>query len=708
MASSINKASIMSYGSPDIKYYVTYTASRSSNSSVKYTFTIKTYLVGNDEAWLGKGHDLVAYVTVNGVQNTVTLKTSSEKWSGGSSSGNLKSTQSVSVTCPSTSGGTKQTVTFQVVNSYGSAGDVKTADYYVTSPALLSTDCTAPTTFTASSNNFETDVTLTWSGAKSGTNNSIESYLIRYRTSSNNSTWGSWTDLTTVSSTSTSGNKTIDMSSKVSRGYYVQFAIRTQGKAGSSYYSSWAYSSSIRRKPYTKCTSPTSFTVTPDMDSTSQFDIQATLTWSGATSGSNNSINGYLIRYRTSSNNSTWGSWTDLTTIATTKTSGSITVDLSSLITRKHYVQFAIRTQGKAGSSYYSSWIFANTKDSSDKATSFQRNPYSACIAPTTVTLTSEKDLDGNTHSDIFETRVTIQWDGASAGANNNIVGYYVQVKLKDDATGKWEDTCYDLDGNANQQTQINTILSNGTYTAYLDWISRGKTATILMATLGSAGSSYYSAYKGYDVEIKRNSIPNAVSLISVPNLPSLEFSNGNDIVLNWEKPNDIDDNIHHYRIQVSIGSKNDVIDYYGTTMLSNSAKVVWTDLIGDLSENANAMTFTDPLTSNSYIVLNGSATTHTLKSTNAYYIQIDNSNTNATDSLVQFRIVAIDIFGVYADVGYVYSPIITRYDMTGVAIGINGKWVNCQLFVGTNGSWVEQDVSAGINGVWVDTDDGV
>jgi hypothetical protein len=58
---------------------------------------------------------------------------------------------------------------------------------------------------------------------------------------------------------------------------------------------------------------------------------------------------------------------------------------------------------------------------------------------------------------------------------------------------------------------------------------------------------------------------------------------------------------------------------------------------------------------------------------------------TNASDYVenngqIQFGVRAIDVFGECQN-DYTWTDIITRYDITGVAIGINGKWVNCQLY---------------------------
>lgn len=649
MASSINNAKIGVTGSPDIYYNVTYKASRPSNSKAKYTFTVKTSIGDHETSWLGTGYVLTLYITVGGVQESVVLKKYDESWT---TDGVVLSTKTVSVTCPSTTANANQTVTFQVVNKSsafdGSAGEIKTTNYYVTSPALLYTDCTAPTTFTVSSNNFEDDVTLKWSGAKAGTNNSIKYYYIQYAVSSNNSTWGSWTGLKSVASTSTSGSYTADMSSKVSRGYYVKFRIRTEGSAGSDYYSSYKTSNSIRRNPYTKCTAPTSFTMTSDMSGTSQFDIKVTLAWSGATSGSNNAISAYLIRYRTSSDKSTWSSWADLKTIATTKTSGSVTVDLSSLVTRKHYVEFAIRTQGKAGSSYYSSWKYYQT--------SLQRNPYTKCTAPTSVMISSEADTSGTKYPDVFNSSITIMWTGAKAGENNNIKRYYIEYRVSSDGStwGSWTIL---------QSSNLTPVGTESTTIDVSGKVNRGAYMQVHIRTEGEAGNSYYSEYISSNV-IRRNSIPVAPTSFYIKSPLSLEYSKGDNIVLSWNQSADSDNNLKYYQLQARITTDG----VWGS----------WTSVNTKIGK---------------------STLSYTIASTLDLYTQV------ANDEKVQFRIRAYDNFGEVSS--YKTSSVVTRYDMTGVAIGINGKWVNCQLFVGTDGSWVEQVVSAGISDVWVDADDG-
>lgn len=73
--------------------------------------------------------------------------------------------------------------------------------------------------------------TFSWSGATSGVSNSIKDYYIAYQYGS-----GDWTYASTAS-TSYTFTPSTDY-----RGSTLRFAVQTRGSAGSSYYSSWAYS----------------------------------------------------------------------------------------------------------------------------------------------------------------------------------------------------------------------------------------------------------------------------------------------------------------------------------------------------------------------------------------------------------------------------------------------------------------------------------
>ena len=83
-------------------------------------------------------------------------------------------------------------------------------------------------------------LTISWSGAESGTNNTISGYDIYYKIGSA-PTMSSYTDMASVSSTSTSSSKsfTVPSSASNNRGNAFYAMVRTKGTAGASYYSSW-------------------------------------------------------------------------------------------------------------------------------------------------------------------------------------------------------------------------------------------------------------------------------------------------------------------------------------------------------------------------------------------------------------------------------------------------------------------------------------
>lgn len=528
----------------------------------------------------------------------------------------------------------------------------------------IKSSCTKPSTFTASSNNFEDNVTLKWSGAGSGIGNSIASYLIKYRTSSNGSSWGSWTNLSTVASTSASGSKTIDMSSKVSRGYYVQFAIRTQ-PSNTSYASSYAYSDTLRRKPYTKCTAPSSFGITSD-----QFETTITLKWSGASAGTNNSISSYYIQYRVSDNGSTWGEWTKLKTISTNKAYYSVDINVSDKVERGQYVQCRIRTQGSAGSSYYSSYKTSG---------SIQRNPYTDCTAPSKVTLASTNDLKGNAHNDIFQDTIIVSWSKASSGTNNSVDSYKIEYQ-----------TATTQNGFSGSWTYHSSTKSTSTAINAVPLVDIGKYIRFRVTAISNI-AGYDSTPTISSTVMKRNGSPNSISNFSVTP-KSLEFSKGENIKLTWSKSVDTDDNVYYYDLEVCVRSKKTTTDdtwYTGDT---------WYKLLGSRSENPKTITLSD-----NTIALNSSAVSHTVSSDNTYYNQVDNiSSTTATTPYISFRIRAVDVFG--ASSAYTYSHILTRHDLPAVYYGIDDEWVKCQLFVGVNNKWVEHIVYVGEDGSWKET----
>ena len=114
------------------------------------------------------------------------------------------------------------------------------------------TACSAPTSCSLSSTLSTGNVILSWSGASAGTSNSITGYKIQRCESSNGSSWGSWADLATVNSTSTSASLTVSPPSTA--GNYYKYRVLTMGSAGPSYYSGWLESSNSLRRDHAPLT----------------------------------------------------------------------------------------------------------------------------------------------------------------------------------------------------------------------------------------------------------------------------------------------------------------------------------------------------------------------------------------------------------------------------------------------------------------------
>lgn len=179
----------------------------------------------------------------------------------------------------------------------GASSSVKLTTRYPTA-------CGAPTAASVAPNLAESNPTLAWSGATSGTLNAISSYEIQYSQSDDLLSWGAWTALKTV--TSSSGSGTTDVNLPAARGRYRKYQIRARGAAGSDYYSGWKETGAVRYNQLP--TPPTSVTASPEVYATGVI----TLAYPGATDPDGN-LSGHNIQYAVSTDNgASWGAWTAL------------------------------------------------------------------------------------------------------------------------------------------------------------------------------------------------------------------------------------------------------------------------------------------------------------------------------------------------------------------------------------------------------------
>ena len=76
-----------------------------------------------------------------------------------------------------------------------------------------------------------------------------------------------------------------------------------------------------------------------------------------------------------------------------------------------------------------------------------------------------------------------------------------------------------------------------------------------------------------------------------------------------------------------------------------------------------------------------------------------------ANEQYIKLKIVPVDMFCGSTQIETLKSGAlilaIQRYDRSGIALGINSAWVDCQIYYCTNGVWSEVDVCAGVNNSW-------
>lgn len=471
----INGVKLTVGSGPTVIYTITYTKSRPSNTQMKYNFSISCAL-GSSGSYIGSGYALLCTMTVNGASAQVRIKANdNDNWSG-----TTPRVKTVSVTCTSTTGNATQAVNFKVVSdgrmALNSSGIINNSSYTVLSSPLLITACGAPTVCSLNPTLTETTSILSWSGAKAGTNNAISAYEIQYSESTNNSSWGNWITGTTVSSTATSGSYAVTAAG--TRGNYRRYRVRTRGSAGASYYSGWKTSTNSVRKN-TAPTRPSSVTASPIAYSTENINV----VWSGA-SGGTSVIKGYQIARRTSTNNSTWGAWTVITTVNLSATSGSY-LDTAPSRTPGTYTQYGVWTIDAL-----------NVYSAETISGSIQCN-ITACGAPTVLSLSNT----------IAEGSLTLSWSGASGGAGNPIASYEILYSESSDNTawGSW----YALTTSASTSTSGALAVAPPS--------TRGHYRRFQIRTRGTAGSAYYSSWKISSNTVRKNILPQppAVFIVS-------------------------------------------------------------------------------------------------------------------------------------------------------------------------------------------------
>jgi hypothetical protein len=482
------------------------------------------------------------------------------------------------------------------------------------------TACGAPTACAFSPTVSEGNASLTWSGAKAGMLNAIFGYEVQSSESADGINWGAWTAADVIYTSAT--GYTLAVSPPSTRGYVKRMRVRTMGAAGAAYDSPWKVSTNTLSKA-TLPSAPTACSVSATLAKGNVL-----LSWNGAASGAGHAIAGYAIEYCESSNGTTWGAWTALTSVATTATSGAASVTPPT--TQGDYRRFRVRAYSALGTSYYSPWkestnsVRRNVQPSSPtnikvvpqnyaaesltfswgtptagtSALSYYRVYYQESTdsgttwsalavlkdvsAPTTSTAVSPRQVSGlmtrysvqavdalgdtssvyyssasvatcnleactapnsvNVSASIVEGTATLSWSGAAGGAGNAIVSY--EIQYSDGASGgTW--------GAWSAYTTVSTTSTSGSI-SIAPPTTRGYYRRFQIRVRGTAGAGYFSGWT-LSPSIRKNTLPTPpTSLLVNPTVYQM-----GDITLSWTGASGGTSAIRQYLVQRQISQDN-------------------------------------------------------------------------------------------------------------------------------------------------------
>ena len=293
-------------------------------------------------------------------------------------------------------------------------------------------------------------ITVSWRGAGGGTGNSIQRYYVQQQVNG-----GSWSSANPYNYNTSSDSGSLNVTLPNSPGATVRFQVRTEGSAGSTWYSGYTQSGNC-----TLYSAPTIPTCTVTKDRPKQGDV--TINWQAGSAGTGgNTIQNYEIWYRVSSGGSS-GPWGSRQRILNIWNINQRSYTWSQGIVGKWY-QFCIVAIG-------SKYSYSNTNAWSSAVQISVR--YTNCGAP------SNFRISGTT-TPIRGQQTTLSWGAGSGGVNNSVQYYEIQ---------------YSTNNGSSWSTLSSTISASSTSYIFNAPQYVG-TVKYRIRTKGTAGSSYYSSW---------------------------------------------------------------------------------------------------------------------------------------------------------------------------------------------------------------------
>lgn len=318
---------------------------------------------------------------------------------------------------------------------------------------------------------------------------------------------------------------------------------------------------------YTDCTAPTSFSINTTF---AKPNSKATLNWSGAKGGTNNGIKRYYIQQ--SINN---GSWTNANPYTLNSTNGTDSLNITLPNEPGATVKFRIRTEGAAGSSYYSGY-----KESSNSCTLWDLP-----VIPSWGTLAGQ-NISGNCYAYHNYGTTTIYWKEATVTANTfSITGYELWYSESSSSNGPWTDRqkLGYLVASAQKTNQVKksdgSIETISSQVFSYNW-TRGTVGRYykFCAVAVTTGQEYYSAINQWGNIIQRQIDTTKLNPPTnfKPNIKEIEITQ--PITLSWTTPTDdgvYNNTITGYELYYSIN--NQVYTLINSNIGADQTSYNWT-----------------------------------------------------------------------------------------------------------------------------------
>ena len=252
-------------------------------------------------------------------------------------------------------------------------------------------------------------------------------------------------------------------SSAIPLGVYMDYHAGGWGPTANTQGLHWTINASVPTYTTTgKCSPPTKAYRSPS--GTASVGVTQTITWEGASGGTNNSLVGYNFRYH-GPNTSTWTYVYNLTNASYTITPNAA-----------GRWSYGVQTRGSAGSSYYSDW----------GGWYFEAQTVGRCTAPTSVIIRSGSSTSSSSISSTdINTTFYVHWSAGGAGTNNPIDNYSCMYQNTTTGESTWSTMSattsrYKSDSWSSAYTYRYTVRTNGekesqfdsTYGTYTDTIT--------------------------------------------------------------------------------------------------------------------------------------------------------------------------------------------------------------------------------------------